>query len=578
MAAGQGAFSVAADVAALDVLEVRLSVREAERGAVHAAMLWDVLELQAVYSRSGMSVSTVPHVALALGCSEHRAGRLLAEALALAELPGGLEAVECGLLTVEQSATLVQQFAPIPLEIRLLVWRRLQARLCQQGVLPSARLAELLRRWVIAADRDAAEQRRRQAETGRRVDYRRRDDGLWDLFALGFRGPEMQAILSRVAARSVPVGLDDDRTADQRRFDALKDLLLGRESLSLERDCAVQAATRLPGAAACGCLPGSPVPCGAEVLVHVRWQAALEMSDEPAELVGHGPIEADLLQELLLAGPRLRAVWTDEQGVPVAVDGRVVPVPRDDPAALRQALLDLAKRRPPDRRSRALGDHAPAPAPVDERARPAARADQRGGTGVGVPPRDQPSDHLDDQRNPYRPPRRVRRLIRIRAPRCEWPGCGARAARCDDEHDLAWPAGPTCPCNLGPCCRHHHRVKQCGWTKTRHGNGSLTWTSPTGRTWLSPAQHERPLPATRPLPPLPTASPWNELSPSELEDELWALDLLPDDDLRNYRPPVDQEPSDRDRLGARIGTGDIRWTLDLDNPYLWLGDDGRTLR
>ena len=538
MSAGQGAFAVAADVAALAALEVELAVGELERGALHVAALRRVLRMHAICSGSGVAFSTVPHAALAMGCSEHRAGRLLVEALALGELPGGLEAVECGLLTVEQSGVLVAQLAPLPLAVRLAVWRRLQARLCEQGVLPPSRLGELLRRWVIQADPEGAQQRRREAEDGRRVEYRRREDGLHDLFALGFRGPEMQAVLSRIAARSQPVGIFDDRTADQRRFDALQDLLLGRESLPLDHGH--------PQGAGCGCLPGSPVPCGAEVLVHLRWEAALGVSDEPGELVGHGPIEPDLVGDLLLAGPRLRAVWTDESGGPVAVDDRVVVPPRGDPQALRRALLDLAHRPPPARQPRHPDDHAP---PADQ--------------DVAQPPPEHDADA-------YRPSRRLRRLIAARAPRCEWPGCGARASRCDVEHDLAWPAGATCACNLGPCCRRHHRVKQTGWTKTRHADGSLTWTAPTGRAWLTPGQHPAPQPAVRPLRPVPTPSPWEELDPQQLDELLHDLDLLPEDDLHNAAAPADAELPDEDRLGRRLTERDTRWTLDLDDPYRWL--------
>ena len=398
-------------------------------------------------------------------------------------------------------------------------------------------------------------------------------------FAFGFRGPDLQAVLSRIAQRSAPVGIWDDRTADQRRFDALKDLLLGREALPLEGEhgqCQ----------AACGCLPGSPVPCGVEVLVHLRWEAGLGMSDEPAELVGHGPLEPDLLDELLLAAPRLRAVWTDEHGIPVAVDDRVVVPPRGDPQALRQALLALANRPPPPRQPRTRHDHeqppeaeppaaAPAPASAPTSASASAPTSAPASASASAPASAPASaGHPPGEPGPYRPPRRVRRLTTARAPRCEWPGCGARAVVCDAEHDRAWPEGPTCACNLGPCCRRHHRVKQCGWVKTRHRDGSLTWTSPTGRAWLSPAQHQPPQPATRPLRPVPTPSPWDELDPAELDDLLWALDLLPDDDLHNTKAALDQDVPDSDRLGQRLTSGDTRWTLDLDDPYRWLEPDG----
>ena len=156
--------------------------------------------------------------------------------------------------------------------------------------------------------------------------------------------------------------------------------------------------------------------------------------------------------------------------------------------------------------------------------------------------------------------------MRVAGLRCACGGVRRRARP-------GWPLGPTCACNLGPCCRRHHRVKQCGWVKIRHLDGSLTWISPTGRAWLSAAQHQPPQPALRPLRPVPTPSPWDELDPQQLDELLWDLDLLPDDDHRNTRPAVDQDLPDSDRLRHRLTSTDTRWTLDLDNPYLWLGAD-----
>jgi hypothetical protein len=117
MSIGRGALWGAADVAALNALEIRLEVQETARSAGHGGQLRTVLELAAFYAGRGSAVATVSHAALVLGCSEHRACGLLDEAQGLAELPGGLEAVECGLLRVEQSAVLVRQLAVLPLTV-----------------------------------------------------------------------------------------------------------------------------------------------------------------------------------------------------------------------------------------------------------------------------------------------------------------------------------------------------------------------------------------------------------------------------------------------------------------------------
>ena len=118
-------------------------------------------------------------------------------------------------------------------------------------------------------------------------------------------------------------------------------------------------------------------------------------------------------------------------------------------------------------------------------------------------------------------------------------------------------------------------MKQCGWTKTRHVDGTVTWTGRTGRAWLSAAQHPHPEPAMRALPPLVNDDPLAELSPGALEAHLRDLGLLPEDDFADHRQPDDVAEPDSDRLGYRLAHGDTRWTLDLDDPYSRLPAAGR---
>ena len=65
--------------------------------------------------------------------------------------------------------------------------------------------------------------------------YRRREDGLGDLFATAVPAPLLQAVLCRVRALAQPFGGADDRSAGKRRLDALLDLLLGRQPLPMGR-------------------------------------------------------------------------------------------------------------------------------------------------------------------------------------------------------------------------------------------------------------------------------------------------------------------------------------------------------
>jgi hypothetical protein len=78
-----------------------------------------------------------------------------------------------------------------------------------------------------------------------------------------------------------------------------------------------------------------------------------------------------------------------------------------------------------------------------------------------------------------RPTLAMKRLIQARHRRCVHPGCRIPAIQCDIDHRVAViDGGPTCPCNLAPLCRHHHRAKHEGrWKYLKHGTG-YRWISP----------------------------------------------------------------------------------------------------
>jgi hypothetical protein len=94
-----------------------------------------------------------------------------------------------------------------------------------------------------------------------------------------------------------------------------------------------------------------------------------------------------------------------------------------------------------------------------------------------------PCDHAQAQAG-YRPGRALRHLVSARNATCTAPGCGQPAARCDLDHTTPWHhGGLTCPCNLAPLCRHHHRVKHAqGWWLVMPEPGVLRWRTPAGRT------------------------------------------------------------------------------------------------
>jgi hypothetical protein len=62
------------------------------------------------------------------------------------------------------------------------------------------------------------------------------------------------------------------------------------------------------------------------------------------------------------------------------------------------------------------------------------------------------------------------------------------AADCDYDHINPWAqGGETSTVNVGPKCRHDHKLKDHGWTHTR-SNGQDIWTSPLGHTYVTQGQ------------------------------------------------------------------------------------------
>jgi hypothetical protein len=85
----------------------------------------------------------------------------------------------------------------------------------------------------------------------------------------------------------------------------------------------------------------------------------------------------------------------------------------------------------------------------------------------------------------YEIPDRHRVQVELRDHTCRFPHCGRQASRCDIDHVRPHGrGGPTCPCNLVPLCRRHHRAKtHSRWRYEVLKPGTYQWTSPNGFTW-----------------------------------------------------------------------------------------------
>ncbi|MPV49656.1 hypothetical protein GCG21_06470 [Pseudactinotalea sp. HY160] len=108
----------------------------------------------------------------------------------------------------------------------------------------------------------------------------------------------------------------------------------------------------------------------------------------------------------------------------------------------------------------------------------------------------------------YTPSERLREQLVLAEDRCAFPWCARTARACDLDHIQAWhttrprtgpnagaevaTGGATCPCNLAPLCRAHHRLKtharadaasrgrHAAWTYVKLDTGTYLWTGPHG--------------------------------------------------------------------------------------------------
>ncbi|KQY09817.1 hypothetical protein ASD37_05450 [Mycobacterium sp. Root135] len=90
----------------------------------------------------------------------------------------------------------------------------------------------------------------------------------------------------------------------------------------------------------------------------------------------------------------------------------------------------------------------------------------------------------------YRPSKRLADFVRCRDLTCRFPGCKVPATNCDVDHTIPWPYGPTAASNLKCPSRRHHLLKtfwggQSGWREQQLDDGTVIWTAPDGRTYIT---------------------------------------------------------------------------------------------
>ncbi|MBX7452082.1 HNH endonuclease [Mycolicibacterium sp. 3033] len=315
------------------------------------------------------------------------------------------------------------------------------------GALSEEKLTGAVNALIERYDPDAV---RRTKDAIKDRDFRigARDDGAETTSAWGtLIAADGVAAERRILAMIDSVCADDPRTVGERRSDAAGALLNGREHLPCR----------------CGspeCPKAEAATPASHVVVHViADQAALDAATKPAT-------EVDAAAEQTITHGRAEGRGTATKLADETAD--------DDPG------LDINGEPP------RLKDTGAALLP-GLKVMPAVALVDAIRSGAKVKPLWLPGP---DPEPDYRPSVKLAQFIRLRDMFCRFPGCDVPADRCDIDHCVPWPHGPTHPSNLNCKCRAHHLMKTfCfgpdGWTEIQSPDGTVTFSDPDGRKYAT---------------------------------------------------------------------------------------------
>ena len=305
-----------------------------------------------------------------------------------------------------------------------------QARLW--GVLSDYKLEQAVDALVDRFDPGGLRRTRTQAR-GRDIQVGDRDDdsstsSVWGrLFST-----DAQILKRRLAVMAGQVCDDDPRTVGQRRADALGALAAGVERLACQCNSPSCEYAQCDG-------------LKSQIVIHVLADAAALESTPDPNLSGEDPDSRPFTRGMHLAEWLARTPEPAPTGPPSSspiLGGGIVPGP---------LLAELIRR------------------------------------GASVRHIRRPSDRPEPR---HRPSTALAEFIRMRDLTCRFPNCTVPAEFCDIDHAIPWPTGSTHPSNLRCECRKHHLLKTFwigprGWSDQQLPDGTIHWTSPTGKVYTT---------------------------------------------------------------------------------------------
>jgi hypothetical protein len=169
----------------------------------------------------------------------------------------------------------------------------------------------------------------------------------------------------------------------------------------------------------------------------------------------------------------------------------------------------------------------------------------------------------------YTPSAKLSEYVRCRDLTCRAPGCDMPATRCDIDHTTPYAdGGLTHASNLKSLCRKHHLLKTFwGWRDRQLADGTVIWTLPSGRVYVTSPGSAILFPAlTVPTGDLPEATPSADIRCGE-RTAMMPIRRRTRSQERSQRITAERNQNRNDRLARQHAFGYARASSDEPPPF-----------